>query len=298
LKVHSHKFEGISVKAENLSIPEIVPKSETLDYSIADMGTIGNGSSSLSIGSIVVAFKRLCPRSEPVPILTGSLGCFGSLIELVACLEGRKIQAWEVRQGPKAGEHALEECIPGLIRDLSFKIAFDQGKADHDKDVSAKTWRGFMHFTEALEAYYNYTQTGNAIDLTKSQRSSIDAVYSEKDYSKAVEMLGALGFVYAEKKDYHEAQKIFEVVSKFKMDLGSFGLGFVFGLLKENEKALAAYDRATKLNPEFYQAWNNKGVVLGKLDRPEDERVAYDRAIGINAKYFEPWYNRVLRLAY
>jgi hypothetical protein len=200
LKVHRHEFEGISVTAENLSIPVIVPKSETLDYSIAEMGTIGNGSSSLSIGSLIVAFKRLCPGSEPVPILTGSLGCFGTTIELAACLEGRKNQAWEVRQGPKAGEPALEECIPGLIRDLSFKIAFDLALADPNKGVSAKTWRGFMHFTEALEAYYDYTQTGKSRDLTRSMRSCIDAVYSEKEYNKAVEMLGALGFVCAEKK--------------------------------------------------------------------------------------------------
>lgn len=170
LKVHGHEFEGISVTAENLSIPMIVPKSETLDYSIAEMGTVGNGSTTLSIGSLIVAFKRLCPGSEPVPILTGSLGCFGSLIELAACLEGRKIQAWEVRHGPKAGEPALEECIPGLIRDLSFKIAFDLALADPNMRVSAKTWRGFMHFTEAWEAYYNYTQTGNERDLIGSKR--------------------------------------------------------------------------------------------------------------------------------
>lgn len=46
-------------------------------------------------------------------------------------------------------------------------------------------------------------------------------------------MLYALGFVYAEKKNYPEAQKIFTIVSKFKMDLGSFGLGFVFGGLEK-----------------------------------------------------------------
>ena len=265
LKIHSRKFEEISVTAENLSIPVIVPKGETLDYSIADMGTVGNGSTTLSIGSLIVAFKRLCPGSEPVPILTGSLGCFGSLIELAACLEGRKILAWEVRQAPKAGEPALEECIPSLIRDLSFKIAFDQGKADPSMGVSAKTWRGFMNFTEALEAYYNYTQTGKARDLRRAKRSCIRAVYSEKEYNKAVEMLGALGFVYAEKKDYPEAQKIFKIMSKFKLDLGSFGLGYVFGLQNENENALVAYDRAIELNPQF-RCLEQRGA-LGKLNR-------------------------------
>ncbi len=52
-----------------------------------------------------------------------------------------------------------KECIPSLIKDLAFKIAFDLALADPNMSVSAKTWRGFMHFTEALEAYYNYTQT-------------------------------------------------------------------------------------------------------------------------------------------
>ncbi len=282
--------------AENLSIPVIVPKSETLDYSIAEMGTVGNGSTSLSIGSLIVDFKRLCPGSEPVPILTGSLGCFGSLIELAACLEGRRIQAWEVRQAPKTGETALEECIPGLIRDISFKIAFEQGKADPDKGVSAKTWRGFMYFTEALEAYYNYTQTGKERDLKRAKRSCIRAMYSEKEYHNAVMMLGALGFVYVEKKDYHEAQKIFKIVSKFKMDQGSFGLGFVFGMLNENDEALDAYDRAIELNPQYSLAWNNKGVTLGKLDRPEDALAAFDKAIELNTKFFDVWYNKGVAL--
>ncbi len=292
LNVHSHKFEGISVTAENLRIPAIVPRSETLDYSIADMGTVGNGSTTLSIGSLIVTFKRLCPGSEPVPILTGSLGCFGSLIELAACLEGRKIQAWEVRQGPKAGGPALEDCIPGLIRDLSFKIAFDLALADSNLGVSAKTWRGFMHFTKALEAYYNYTQTGSARDLRRSKRSCIRAVYSEKEYNKAIEMLGALGFVYVEKKDYTETKKIFKIVRKFKIDLGSFGLGFTFWLIGENENALAAFDKAIEFNPQDSKAWYNKGVVLGELNRPEEELVAYERAIKLDPQNSDARYNK------
>jgi tetratricopeptide (TPR) repeat protein len=296
LKVHNHVFEEISVTVENLSIPAIVPRSETLDYSIADMGTVGNGSTTLSIGSLIVAFKRLCPGSEPVPILTGSLGCFGSLTELAACLEGRKIQAWEVRHGPKAGEPALEECIPGLIRDLSFKIAFDLALADSSMGVSAKTWRGFMNFTEALEAYYNYTQTVKAKDLRRAKRSCIRAVYSEKEYDKAVEMLGALGFVYAEKKDYPEAKRLFKIVSKFKMDLGSFGIGFVSGLLNENKDELAAYNKAIEIDPQFFLAWQGKGIALCKLNRLDDALAAFDRAIESNPHFPEAWYNKGLAL--
>jgi tetratricopeptide (TPR) repeat protein len=292
LKAHDHEFEDISVTVEKLRIPAIVPRSETLDYSIADMGTVGNGSTTLSIGSLIVAFKRMCPGSEPVPILTGSLGCFGTTIELAACLEGRKIQAWEVRHGPKAGEPALEECIPGLIKDLSFKIAFDQGKADSNMDVSSKTWRGFMHFTEALEAYYDYTQTGKSRDLTRSMRCCIDAVYSEKEYNKAVEMLEALGFVCAEKKDYSEAKKLFDILSKFKIDQGSLGLGYVFALQKMDVEARAAVEKAIELNPKDSKAWYGKGVVLCELNLPAEALTAFEEAIELNPQYAEAWYGK------
>jgi len=186
----------------------------------------------------------------------------------------------------------LDECIPGLIRDLSFKIAFDLALADPNKGVSAKTWRGFMHFTEALEAYYNYTRTGITRDLKRAKRSCIKAVYSEKEYSKAIEMLGALGFVYAKKKDHLEAQKIFKVVSKFKEDLGSFGLGYVFALQKMNEEALAAFEKAIELNPQYYKAWYNKGVMLVNLNRYEHALAAFEKAIELNPQYSEAWNNK------
>ena len=190
----------------------------------------------------------------------------------------------------------MDECIPGLIRYLSFKIAFDLALADPGMGISAKTWRGFMNFTEALEAYYNYTQTGKSRDLTRSRKSCIRAVYSEKEYNKAIEMLDALGFVHAEKKDYHEAQKIFKIVSKFKMDLGSFGLGYLFGLQNKNEDALAAYDRAIGINPQYSEAWNNKGVELGELNRPKEALTAFEKAIELNPQYSDAWYNKGVAL--
>jgi tetratricopeptide (TPR) repeat protein len=296
LKVHTHEFEEISIKTENLRFPRIVPKSETLDFSIDNIGTVGYGSTTISVGSLIVAFKRFCPGSEPASIITGSLGCFGSVIEIAACLEGKGTQAWEVRQASKAAETATEEYIPNLIKDLAFEIAFDISKTDSGVDIPANTWRGFMYLTEALEAYYNYMQTGKSIDLKKSKRSCIRAVYSEQKYGKAVEMLNAVGYVYAEKEDYIEAQKIFKIVRKFVASLGCFGLGFVFARQKKNDDALIAFEKAIELNPQYSDAWNNKGVVLEDLKRPEEALVAYGRAIELDPQDPLVWINKGLVL--
>ena len=105
-------------------------------------------------------------------------------------------------------------------------------------------------------------------------------------------MLEALGYVYAKKKGYPKAQKIFKILSKFKLDRGSFGLGYVFSLQKMNVEALAAFEKAIEINPQYSSAWYNKGVMLGKLDRPEEALTAYEKGIEINHQDSEAWYGK------
>ena len=126
----------------------------------------------------VVPGKRADPNPHRLP---GLLRFFDRARRLPG---GQKDPSLGGRQGPKAGEPALEECIPGLIRDLSFKIAFDLVLADPNKGVSAKTWRGFMHFTEALEAYYNYTQTGKARDLREPRGAASGQCIQKKNTTR------------------------------------------------------------------------------------------------------------------
>ena len=113
----------ISGKIDIPKIPIIIPESESLDYVMADVGTIGTGSFSLSLGGMIVAFKRLCPGFGPIPIITGSICNYGKTIIIVARLEDREIRAWEVRRRVTKGNSTPEEHIPSMIRDLSFKIA-------------------------------------------------------------------------------------------------------------------------------------------------------------------------------
>ena len=141
----------------------VVPKSEIIEFSMADTGTIDIGSNSLSLGKLIIAFKNICPGSEPVTIIRGSLQRYGSNIFLVAVLEGGNVQSWMVRQPI---ERNNGEQLHEMIRNLSFMIAHDLPQSN----VSAKTWEGLKYYTEALDAYHQYKLSGNPEDISTSRQ--------------------------------------------------------------------------------------------------------------------------------
>jgi len=82
-----------------------------------------------------------------------------------------------------------------------------------------------------------------------------------------------------------------------KQILGSL---FVFGnnlyYLGLLEKAIASYDKAIEIKPDYHQAWNNQGVSLGNLGRYEEAIASYDKAIEIKPDYHQAWNNRGVSL--
>jgi tetratricopeptide (TPR) repeat protein len=58
------------------------------------------------------------------------------------------------------------------------------------------------------------------------------------------------------------------------------------------EEAIASYDRAVEINPDYYEAWYNRGIALANLGRYEEAISSYERAIKITPDKHEAWYNR------
>ena len=58
------------------------------------------------------------------------------------------------------------------------------------------------------------------------------------------------------------------------------------------DEAIASYDRAIEINPDYKQAWNNKGIVYFNMGKYSDAIVCYDRAIAIDPNYSEAIRNR------
>src|SRR5262249_34342288 len=63
------------------------------------------------------------------------------------------------------------------------------------------------------------------------------------------------------------------------------------------EEALASYDRAVMLRPDYANAHYNRGVILNdELKRYEEALASYDRALAVQPDYAEAHYNRGVTL--
>ncbi|NCR16547.1 MAG: tetratricopeptide repeat protein [Microcystis aeruginosa LL13-03] len=72
--------------------------------------------------------------------------------------------------------------------------------------------------------------------------------------------------------------------------------GLIHAMGKEYEQAIASYDRALEIKPDFHEAWNNRGNALGNLGRYEQAIASYDQALEIKPDKHEAWYNRGVAL--
>ncbi|RAM48686.1 MAG: hypothetical protein C6Y22_26465 [Hapalosiphonaceae cyanobacterium JJU2] len=66
--------------------------------------------------------------------------------------------------------------------------------------------------------------------------------------------------------------------------------------LRRYEEAIASYDKAVEIKPDYYQAWYNRGVALGLLERYEEAIASYDKAVEIKPDYHEAWCGRGVAL--
>ena len=62
--------------------------------------------------------------------------------------------------------------------------------------------------------------------------------------------------------------------------------------LKRHDEALASYDKAIALKPDYAEAYNNRGNALSELKRHEEALASYDKAIALKPDYAEAYNNR------
>ncbi len=84
--------------------------------------------------------------------------------------------------------------------------------------------------------------------------------------------------------------------SEFSSDLFLLGVGNRWYELERYEEALASYDKAIEIKPDYYDAWNRRGNALFNLGSFEEALACYDKAIEIKPDYHYAWDNRGLVL--
>jgi predicted O-linked N-acetylglucosamine transferase (SPINDLY family) len=71
-----------------------------------------------------------------------------------------------------------------------------------------------------------------------------------------------------------------------------FDLGCALLALKRSSEAVASFESALRLRPNYPQAYCNRGTALLALERPADALASFDRALALRADYPEALHNR------
>jgi tetratricopeptide (TPR) repeat protein len=95
-------------------------------------------------------------------------------------------------------------------------------------------------------------------------------------------------------KSYKEALAAYEKAIELKPDFPDAWLnkGVTLGQLQRTEEALSNLEKAIELKPDFPDTWFNKGNTLVELKHSEEALAAYDKAIELKPDYHEAWFNK------
>lgn len=277
--------------------------SEYLDFRLSQVGNIGVGQSSLSVGQILLSLREL--SGNDFNTITCSLQRYGNTISIVAILEYRQspekeIVTWVVEQEYSGNDTYVDGQITALIDDLAYQIAHRLGKRLVQSDADyPQTWKAFRYLISAKEAYFSYVATSNVHDLDKARELAQLACKCEPGYMKPFDVLSNIGFSYIsteESIELDKANQIFQNISYHKPFESAYGLGLVYSLVYRYQDSINKFEEAIVLNPSDYAAWGNKGASLANLNRYDEAVDAYDRAIELNQKKAWIWSNKASAL--
>jgi tetratricopeptide (TPR) repeat protein len=133
---------------------------------------------------------------------------------------------------------------------------------------------------EFKAVYYKYTD--KPVVIVESLKENVSsAVYT------------ICAFEYYERSEYDSALKTFKSIKNYENEENIlFYIASCYYFEGEIKESLVYLDKAIEINPQFSEAWYNKGVVLDELGRFEEALEAYEKAIKINPQFSEAWNNR------
>ena len=103
------------------------------------------------------------------------------------------------------------------------------------------------------------------------------------------------GITLAELSRYEEALKLYKKATNIQQDYVEAWnqQGGVLYELERYEAALSAYDRSIQINPDspeqMLKSWIGRGLVLNKLERFDEALTSFDRAVKIEPKSHQAW---------
>jgi tetratricopeptide (TPR) repeat protein len=133
-------------------------------------------------------------------------------------------------------------------------------------------------------------------ELTRQENRSIEAFLqapTAAGSSNAVDWANRGNELYRLER-FEEALLAFDRAIKINSDFypAWYGRGNVLSSMERYREAIAAYDRATEIKPDFYLVWRDRGALLAFLQRDKEALASFDKAIQFNPDDYVAWYIR------
>ena len=163
----------------------------------------------------------------------------------------------------------------------------DEAKASFDKAIALKP--------DSPEAFYN---RGNTLrDLGRSEEALADydqAIHLRPAYRDAY---GNRGAVLHKLGRFDDAIANYDRANAFRTDaITHYNRANALKSLRRHVEALAGFDRALALQPDYVDALNNRAALLLDLNRFQEALACYDRIVAIRPGEAIAWYNRAAAL--
>ncbi len=192
----------VDIPGERLRTNPIRPKPETVDTSLANIGSINLGQATISIGQILITLKRLLPIRSRGTTISGSVQRYGRTVQLVATIQRRQGMDTIMVSGDSARDDGV---IVTLVPELAYRIHHVLA----GRRMEAGSWELLRCFTEARAAYIRYLQGSQPADLEQAVELTWRAHAMDCAYGRLFGLFYGLGTCFFRTRDYHQAKRLF-----------------------------------------------------------------------------------------
>ncbi|MDD1751255.1 MAG: tetratricopeptide repeat protein, partial [Methanothrix sp.] len=280
-------------------IPPIVSTDRSLEKSFSDIGNIDVGPASVSLGQLLLTLRSIAGSSDK--LITGSLETYGSNITIVALMEDKSsnkgMLTW-VSTMPIESRNLSEEMVPDLINDLAYNIFYDI-KDDSQAIGSSKSWISFKHSTEGWNAYRNYNITNEPSYLKRAEEMMRKSLTEDPYNLEAAQLLVVLQSAYQVTGSQSEFSDLTDMALQIPVLSGEawYNKGISASYDGHWREAADAFDSSVKSDPENKLYWVSKSFALNKLMN-KDALAAAEEAIRLDPQYADAWHEKGIALYY
>lgn len=172
-----------------------------------------------------------------------------------------------------------------LAPDLSYVLSYREQIADDDYLF----WQG---------QGVGYTRIGRYKEAKKAFQRSEEVRQAQSGDSRTNAEIDNYQFYYAgvnylDANDLPQALAAFDQAVKVKPDFaeGWHARGNVLSSMGKYQEAIASYDQALKYDPALHNSWFEKGLSYSRLKQPQQALVSYGKATEIASNFAEAWHN-------